>query len=161
MTIGNHRPAGLAAIAADIRRYQRQFAGGVVPTNRRHLACREVLFQARIGDRPLAAEHADHTDFLDQFAQHETRIFLHGGCGVLAEIRVFGRDEHLHYTQHDDQAQRQGDQQFDEAKAFAAAAHGVITGSTVARLVRTKLRRESAMLAARESYHSMVIVYTR
>ncbi|MNP29217.1 hypothetical protein D3C76_1222320 [compost metagenome] len=67
----------------------------------------------------------------------------------------------MHYTQHDNQAQRQGNQQFNEAEAFADAAHGLVTGSTVARLVRTKLRRESAMLAARESSHSMVIVYTR
>ncbi|MNI45283.1 hypothetical protein D3C73_997020 [compost metagenome] len=121
----------------------------------------EVTRFAGIGDRPQAAEHADHADFLDHFAQHETRVLLHGRRGVLADVSVFRGDEYLHHAQHHDQAQGQGDQQLDQAEAATAAAHGLATGSTVARLVRTKLRRESAALAARESSQVMVMVYTR
>ncbi|MNY26259.1 hypothetical protein D3C86_1600970 [compost metagenome] len=119
-----------------------------------------VEFTCRTGvdNRSQTTEHAHHADFLNHFAQHETRIFLHRSGGALADVGVFRGNENLHNAQHHHQAQGQGDQQFDQAEASLPAVHGVDTGSTVARLVRTKLRRELALLAARESSQVMVIV---
>ncbi|MCY1423159.1 hypothetical protein D9M71_388660 [compost metagenome] len=120
----------------------------------------EITFLAGISDPFQATEHPDHANLLNHFAQNETCVLLHVRGRILAEIGVLGRDENLHHAQHHDQAQRHGDQQLDQAKTPAAAPHGITIGSMAARLLRMKLRRESAVFAARESSQVIVMVYT-
>jgi len=159
--IGEHRPGRCAATAANIGGDQGQLEVAVVPVDRRNLRRVEIPCRTRVSNRAQAAKHADHAQFLDHLAQDKTRVFLHRSGGVLADVSVFGCKERLHHPQYDDQPKRQRDEHFDQAEPSLIMLHGVATGSTVARLVRTKLRVVPVAFAARESFQLMVMVYTR